>query len=196
MGGWRASRADMLPRCGHVPAFSPEAGCAIKLNKESVAEYLRSGGRSGMRSGGEESRVKARGRGASGKARERIGRGEGEREVKATRWDGRGRGVPTFSPPSLAHPLSLPFSPIPHAPALPPPPPSLGVVWLFPRRSNVVMLKWMIAEGYGDVRTMKRRIASMEAVSSLSSSDEFSSRFSSFALLPSLSLSFTSDQEQ
>merc|ERR1719469_1140233 len=29
--------------------------------------------------------------------------------------------------------------------------------------SNVVMLKWMIAEGYGDVRTMKRRIASMEA---------------------------------
>jgi aconitate hydratase 2/2-methylisocitrate dehydratase len=30
-------------------------------------------------------------------------------------------------------------------------------------KSNVVMLKWMIAEGYGDVRTMKRRIASMEA---------------------------------
>jgi len=30
-------------------------------------------------------------------------------------------------------------------------------------RSNVVMLKWMIAEGYGDVRTLKRRIASMEA---------------------------------
>jgi len=30
-------------------------------------------------------------------------------------------------------------------------------------RSNVVMLKWMIAEGYGDARTMKRRIASMEA---------------------------------
>jgi len=29
--------------------------------------------------------------------------------------------------------------------------------------SNVVMLKWMIAEGYGDARTMKRRIASMEA---------------------------------
>merc|ERR1712137_1380526 len=28
---------------------------------------------------------------------------------------------------------------------------------------NVVMLKWMIAEGYGDARTMKRRIASMEA---------------------------------
>merc|ERR1719230_362105 len=30
-------------------------------------------------------------------------------------------------------------------------------------RSNIVMLKWMISEGYGDVRTMKRRIASMEA---------------------------------
>merc|ERR1719230_1270021 len=30
-------------------------------------------------------------------------------------------------------------------------------------KSNIVMLKWMIAEGYGDVRTMKRRIASMEA---------------------------------
>jgi len=30
-------------------------------------------------------------------------------------------------------------------------------------KSNVVMLKWMISEGYGDVRTMKRRIASMEA---------------------------------
>jgi aconitate hydratase 2/2-methylisocitrate dehydratase len=29
--------------------------------------------------------------------------------------------------------------------------------------SNVVMLKWMIAEGYGDARTLKRRIASMEA---------------------------------
>merc|ERR1712176_1087915 len=29
--------------------------------------------------------------------------------------------------------------------------------------SNITMLKWMIAEGYGDVRTMKRRIASMEA---------------------------------
>merc|ERR1711953_568044 len=29
--------------------------------------------------------------------------------------------------------------------------------------SNVVMLKWMIAEGYGDARTIKRRIASMEA---------------------------------
>merc|ERR1712151_1204530 len=29
--------------------------------------------------------------------------------------------------------------------------------------SNIVMLKWMIAEGYGDARTMKRRIASMEA---------------------------------
>merc|ERR1719229_1488769 len=30
-------------------------------------------------------------------------------------------------------------------------------------KSNIVMLKWMISEGYGDVRTMKRRIASMEA---------------------------------
>merc|ERR1719350_2408338 len=30
-------------------------------------------------------------------------------------------------------------------------------------KSNIVMLKWMIAEGYGDVRTLKRRIASMEA---------------------------------
>merc|ERR1711933_265747 len=30
-------------------------------------------------------------------------------------------------------------------------------------KSNIVMLKWMIAEGYGDVRTIKRRIASMEA---------------------------------
>merc|ERR1712217_530741 len=30
-------------------------------------------------------------------------------------------------------------------------------------KSNIVMLKWMIAEGYGDARTMKRRIASMEA---------------------------------
>merc|ERR1712226_225043 len=29
--------------------------------------------------------------------------------------------------------------------------------------SNITMLKWMIAEGYGDARTMKRRIASMEA---------------------------------
>jgi len=29
--------------------------------------------------------------------------------------------------------------------------------------SNIVMLKWMIAEGYGDARTIKRRIASMEA---------------------------------
>merc|ERR1712060_373498 len=28
--------------------------------------------------------------------------------------------------------------------------------------SNITMLKWMIAEGYGDARTMKRRIASME----------------------------------
>merc|ERR1711972_937939 len=30
-------------------------------------------------------------------------------------------------------------------------------------KSNIVMLKWMIAEGYGDARTIKRRIASMEA---------------------------------
>merc|ERR1740117_701412 len=29
--------------------------------------------------------------------------------------------------------------------------------------SNVVMLKWMIAEGYGDARTLERRIARMEA---------------------------------
>lgn len=29
--------------------------------------------------------------------------------------------------------------------------------------SNIVMLKWMISEGYGDVRTIERRIASMEA---------------------------------
>jgi aconitate hydratase 2 / 2-methylisocitrate dehydratase len=29
-------------------------------------------------------------------------------------------------------------------------------------RSNVVMLKWMISEGYGDVRTLERRIARME----------------------------------
>merc|ERR1712217_449223 len=29
--------------------------------------------------------------------------------------------------------------------------------------SNMTMLKWMISEGYGDVRTIKRRIASMEA---------------------------------
>merc|ERR1712151_1129561 len=29
--------------------------------------------------------------------------------------------------------------------------------------SNIVMLRWIIAEGYGDVRTLKRRIASMEA---------------------------------
>jgi len=29
--------------------------------------------------------------------------------------------------------------------------------------SNVVMLKWMIAEGYGDARTLERRIANMEA---------------------------------
>merc|ERR1712048_632707 len=30
-------------------------------------------------------------------------------------------------------------------------------------KSNIVLLKWMIAEGYGDVRTIKRRIAGMEA---------------------------------
>ena len=29
-------------------------------------------------------------------------------------------------------------------------------------QSNVVMLKWMIAEGYGDARTLERRIARME----------------------------------
>merc|ERR1712012_441812 len=29
--------------------------------------------------------------------------------------------------------------------------------------SNITMLKWMIAEGYGDERTIKRRIAAMEA---------------------------------
>ncbi len=29
--------------------------------------------------------------------------------------------------------------------------------------SNITMLKWMIAEGYGDVRTIERRIAAMEA---------------------------------
>lgn len=29
--------------------------------------------------------------------------------------------------------------------------------------SNIVMLKWMISEGYGDVRTIERRIQSMEA---------------------------------
>jgi len=28
--------------------------------------------------------------------------------------------------------------------------------------SNIVMLKWMISEGYGDVRTLERRIANME----------------------------------
>ena len=30
-------------------------------------------------------------------------------------------------------------------------------------RSNVTLLRWMIAEGYGDVRTLQRRIKSMEA---------------------------------
>merc|ERR1712232_1217465 len=29
--------------------------------------------------------------------------------------------------------------------------------------SNILMLKWMISEGYGDVRTLERRIARMEA---------------------------------
>lgn len=29
--------------------------------------------------------------------------------------------------------------------------------------SNITLLKWMIAEGYGDVRTLTRRIAKMEA---------------------------------
>merc|ERR1719465_105487 len=29
--------------------------------------------------------------------------------------------------------------------------------------SNIVILKWMIAEGYGDARTLERRIAKMEA---------------------------------
>src|SRR6185312_13048144 len=29
--------------------------------------------------------------------------------------------------------------------------------------SNITMLKWMIATGYSDVRTIKRRIAAMEA---------------------------------
>ncbi len=29
--------------------------------------------------------------------------------------------------------------------------------------SNIVMLKWMIAEGYGDIRTIERRITAMEA---------------------------------
>jgi aconitate hydratase 2/2-methylisocitrate dehydratase len=30
-------------------------------------------------------------------------------------------------------------------------------------RSNIVMLKWMISQGYGDARTMERRVAKMEA---------------------------------
>ncbi len=30
-------------------------------------------------------------------------------------------------------------------------------------QSNIVMLKWMISEGYGEVRTLERRIAAMEA---------------------------------
>ena len=29
-------------------------------------------------------------------------------------------------------------------------------------RSNIVMLKWMVAEGYGDKRTLERRVARME----------------------------------
>merc|ERR1712147_405377 len=30
-------------------------------------------------------------------------------------------------------------------------------------KSNIVLLKWMVSEGYGDARTLKRRIAKMEA---------------------------------
>ena len=30
-------------------------------------------------------------------------------------------------------------------------------------RSNITLLRWMIAEGYGDVRTLERRVQSMEA---------------------------------
>merc|ERR1712048_610303 len=30
-------------------------------------------------------------------------------------------------------------------------------------KSNIVLLKWMVAEGYSDARTLKRRIAKMEA---------------------------------
>ncbi len=29
--------------------------------------------------------------------------------------------------------------------------------------SNIVMLKWMLSEGYGDVRTIERRIQAMQA---------------------------------
>ena len=29
-------------------------------------------------------------------------------------------------------------------------------------RSNVTLLRWMIAEGYGDVRTLERRVRQME----------------------------------
>lgn len=29
--------------------------------------------------------------------------------------------------------------------------------------SNITLLKWMIAQGYGDIRTIERRIKSMEA---------------------------------
>jgi aconitase B len=31
--------------------------------------------------------------------------------------------------------------------------------------SNMVMLKWMLSEGYGDTRTIERRIASMQVQS-------------------------------
>ena len=30
-------------------------------------------------------------------------------------------------------------------------------------KSNIVMLQWMVAEGYGDARTIERRVAAMEA---------------------------------
>merc|ERR1712139_568034 len=29
-------------------------------------------------------------------------------------------------------------------------------------QSNIVLLKWMVSEGYGDARTLKRRIANMQ----------------------------------
>jgi aconitate hydratase 2/2-methylisocitrate dehydratase len=29
-------------------------------------------------------------------------------------------------------------------------------------RSNITLMKWMIAEGYADARTLKRRIKAME----------------------------------
>jgi methionine synthase II (cobalamin-independent) len=37
--------------------------------------------------------------------------------------------------------------------------------------SNVTMLKWMIAEGYGDKRTIARRIAKVRAVATLRARD-------------------------